>query len=80
MLDARRRALDARKQIAEAIDPLAARRTGKARKRGSFARVAEDWLTHKAKGWAPATTAKVRFYLHKDLLPRLGARPIADLS
>ena len=80
---ARQRRDDARKLLADGIDPSEYRKAGKAASKAargnSFAALAEAWYERKAKEWAPSTAAKARTYLDKDLIPALGDRPIAEI-
>jgi len=80
---ARERRDAARKLLAQGLDPSEQRKTdkreSKARRDNSFAAMAEAWYSKKSGTWAPATAAKARFYLDRDLLPALGERPIAEI-
>lgn len=78
---------EARKQIADGIDPSALikeqRQQAKANEL-TFKIVAERWYKDKAelalKPWAPATAHKARLYLEKDLYPALGDKPIESIT
>ncbi len=84
--DARERALDARRKVANGIDPGAERQaekqTGKAvlRGDGTLEVVAREWHARFAPTWAPdhATTQLRR--LERDVFPWLGARPVAEIA
>lgn len=80
---ARQQRQDARKLLADGVDPSEQRKADKAEAKAargnSFAALAEAWYNRKAKEWAPATAAKVRTYLDRDLIPALGNRPIAEV-
>ncbi|HEU0197640.1 MAG TPA: integrase arm-type DNA-binding domain-containing protein [Nevskiaceae bacterium] len=73
----------ARELVATGIDPSQQRRDDKAAQDAAtvntFAAMAERWFALKAQRWAPATAAKARTYLDRDLIPKLGTKPIADL-
>jgi len=77
---------EARVQIAQGIDPRsdrAARRRNGKDDDGTFAALAERWFAFKSPRWtdAPKGTAwKVRQYLDKDILPRLGHLPLAEIG
>jgi integrase len=81
--DARERHAAARRLLAQGIDPSAERKEGKRESKtrisNSFAALAEAWYTKKSAEWAPSTADKARFYLDSDLIPALGARPIAEI-
>ncbi len=80
---ARQRRDDARKLLADGVDPSEQRKADKAAAKASrgnsFTALAGAWYERKAKEWAPATAAKARTYLDKDLIPALGDRPIAEI-
>ena len=83
-LDARTKAREVKKGLVHGIDPIATKkeqkREEKAITRGTFKSVAEEWYAHKAKSWASETARKARESLDDDLLPKLGARPIAEIT
>ena len=82
--DARLRREEIRKQIANGIDPSAARKHAKLDKllkgTNTFDSVAEEWITKHSKKIAAVTTSKIRAMLKKDLLPWLGSRPITEIT
>ncbi len=55
-------------------------REKKAATRGSFEAVANEWHKHKARGWASETARKAREVLDDYLLPKLGKKPIKDIT
>jgi len=76
---------EARVQLAQGIDPRAARvaRRRNGNDDGTFAALAERWFTFKSPRWtdAPKGTAwQVRLYLDKDILPKLGPLALADIG
>lgn len=81
---ARMKASEARAQLADGIDPAAAKRLDKIAKKVSttntFSIVADEYLAKlRAEGRAPATVDKARWLI--DLArPQLGQRPIADIK
>lgn len=81
--NARQRREDARKLLAQGIDPSQARKdekaASKAARNNSFAALAEAWYSRKAAEWAPATAAKACTYLDHDLIPALGHRAMAEI-
>jgi integrase len=83
LAQARERHAEARKLLAEGVDPSAQRKADKqeeAKKRdNTFAAMAETWYAKKAPGWAPATARQARIYLDRDLIPSLGDRPMTEI-
>ena len=82
---ARERAAEARGQLAEGIDPLAARRAQRAALRAAsttFEAFAESFITAQAPGWRAGGKnedqwrASMRAYVY----PRLGAMPLGDIG
>lgn len=86
--DARRRRDAARKLLAEGINPSAQRKIdaeaaiAKAdhAKRGTFEKVATEWVAFKSSGWANETKRKAEFVLERYLTPALGKHDIATLA
>lgn len=88
---ARLRALEAKELIADGIDPRAQERAQEAQERQqqaaaalTFGEVAERWYSGNAelavRPWSESTARRARMYLDKDILPRLGHRPIAEIT
>lgn len=81
--DARERHAEARKLLAQGIDPSAQRKADKQeeekRRDNTFAAMAETWYAKKVAGWAPATARQARIYLDRDLIPSLGDRPMSEI-
>lgn len=81
---ARTKAREAKAGLVLGIDPIATKkdqkREEKAASRGTFKSVAEEWYAHKAKSWASETARKARESLDDDLFPKLGAKPIAEIT
>lgn len=81
---ARQRCNEARKLLANDIDPALFKAVKKQAKQqaseNTFEAVAREWYAKKLPGWAPATASKVKRYLEKDIFPWLGSRPIKDLG
>lgn len=82
--DARERRDVARKQVAAGIDPSEHRKAAKAanaEKLGNtFEVVAREWIAKQQKVWAEQTYIKKSRLLERDIYPRLGRRPIADVT
>ncbi|MFP3433584.1 integrase arm-type DNA-binding domain-containing protein [Paraburkholderia sp. SIMBA_061] len=82
--DARERRDDARKLVAQGIDPGEHKKAAKAatleRAANSFEVVAREWFARQAPGWAKSHADKVIQRLEKDIFPWLGKRAIGEIS
>ncbi|MGA8044308.1 MAG: Arm DNA-binding domain-containing protein, partial [Terracidiphilus sp.] len=74
---ARERHTEARKLLATGVDPMAERKAEKAAAENSFQSVARLWLAHWQDGKSPRHVDYVKRRMDADILPALGARPIA---
>ncbi|MDR4514905.1 integrase arm-type DNA-binding domain-containing protein [Nitrosomonas sp.] len=81
---ARIEATEVRTRLRRGIDPVEYRKSEKLEQqtaiRGTFRAIAEEWYSHKAKGWAKETARKAREILDDSLLPKLARKPVADIS
>ncbi|MGH9590749.1 MAG: tyrosine-type recombinase/integrase [Terracidiphilus sp.] len=77
---ARERHTEARKLLATGVDPMAERKAEKATAENSFQSVARLWLGHWQDGKSPRHVAYVTRRMDADILPCLGARPIAAIE
>ena len=77
---ARERHAEARKLLATGTDPMAERKAEKAAAEDSFQSVARVWLEHWQDGKSPRHVDYVKRRLDADILPCLGARPIAAIE
>jgi integrase len=84
LADARGKREAARRQIANTIDPsaiLKAQRAAKvAEAEGSFEAVAREWYAAKSPTWSASHAETVIGRLKLDVFPRLGARPIGEIT
>ncbi|MBA0015490.1 MAG: integrase arm-type DNA-binding domain-containing protein [Nitrosospira sp.] len=84
LLMARSVAQEARERLSNGEDPADikkdSKRAEKAAVRGTFKAIAEEWYAHKAKSWASETARKARESLDDDLFPKLGTKPIAEIT
>jgi integrase len=82
--DARDRRDDARKLLANGVDPSANRKASKQatadRSANSFEVVAREWFGKYGPGWAQSHSSKVINRLENDIFPYIGKRPIADIN
>lgn len=81
---AREKRDEARKQLADGIDPSEHRKVTKAARAeavgNSFEAVAREWFAKQSPAWALTHADKIIQRLEKDVFPWLGAKPIADIS
>lgn len=81
---ARRKLHEARALLADGVDPSQAKKERKRLARlnaaNTFSAVAMEWFERQEPTWAQSHSAKVLGRLKKDVLPRLGPRPIADIT
>lgn len=82
--DARERRDDARKLLANEVDPAENRKQQKAAKAGraanSFEAVAREWIAKNTPTWAITHTSKIVRRLEMYVFPWLGGRPIAEIT
>ena len=81
--DARQRRDDARKLLANGVDPSQARKAGKAlvaQEVESFEIIAREWHERHKATWTESTAKTNIFRLERDIFPHLGNRPIKDIT
>lgn len=77
---ARERHAAARKLLAIGTDPMAERKADKAAAENSFQTIARAWWQHWQDGKSPRHADSVKRRMDADILPCLGARPIAAIE
>ena len=81
---AREKRDEARKLLADAIDPSEHRKAVKASKQekaaNSFEVVAREWCSKNAKKWTENHGVRIIRRLENDVFPWIGAKPIADIK
>ncbi len=81
---ARDRRDDARKLLADGVDPSENRKAVKSAKTeraaNSFEVIAREWYSKKRPGWATSNAEKIIRRLENDAFPWLGGRPIAEIT
>lgn len=81
---ARERREDARRLLADGIDPNAHRKIHKEARaeslRNTFEAVAREWYSRELPVWAPAQAKKMTGILEKDLFPWLGSKAITEIK
>lgn len=82
--EAREKRDEARKQIANGVDPGAHKKALKTARRvsaaNSFEAVAREWYSKQVPTWAPGHAARVLGRLENDVFPYIGPRPIKDVT
>lgn len=77
---AREKRDDARRLVADGIDPSARRQAERSAAANTFVAVADEWLMIKKPSLAPGTWQRDHDQLHKWVVPYLGNRPIASIE
>ena len=81
---ARERHAEARKLLASGLDPMEQRKAEKTAQRtlsaDSFESIASSWMEHWKDGKSPRHVDYVKRRMEADILPCLGARPIAEIE
>ena len=84
LAEAREQHTEARKLWAKGIDPMAARKAEKTAEKAavedSFQAIAGLWLEHWQEGKSPRHVESTRRRMAMDILPVLGARPVAEIE
>ena len=75
---------DARKLLAQEIDPGAQRKQDKIERKlaqeNTFEAVARDWMKTKGKEWTDGYAAKTRACLERHAFPSMGSKPIKEIT
>jgi len=83
LLDARQRRDEARRQVAQGIDPGAVRKAQKqaaTEETETFEVIAREWHTKFTHKWSPGHATKILSALTRDLFPWIGRRPINEIK
>jgi integrase len=78
--EAREKRDEARKQIAQGVDPSAERKATKTAQTESFEAVAREWFAKFAPSWAESHSDKIMRRLERDVFPWIGARPVREIT
>lgn len=80
--DARARHQEARKHLAQGIDPSEVKKVIKSNLAGehSFKNIALEWIALKSPGWSPSHREKTLTILEKDIFPFIGDRQIDEIT
>jgi integrase len=77
---AREKRDDARRSVADGVDPGAKRRAEHDAETNTFVAVADEWLLTKKNSLTPATWERDHRQLHKWVVPYLGNKPISSIE
>jgi len=84
LADARKAHADARKALANGLDPVQQKRDAKAHARASaestFEALARRWHHGKRNQWTPANSVRIMRRMEMHLFPALGAVPVAEIT
>jgi integrase len=84
LAQARDKRTDARRALAEGVDPGELKKEAKAQiafdAENTFRAVAAEWMEHQQGRWTEDTAAAIKASLETHAYPRLGSRPIANLA
>ncbi|MBI5611909.1 MAG: tyrosine-type recombinase/integrase [Gammaproteobacteria bacterium] len=80
LAQARERCGQARKLLADGVDPGVLKQTNKAATENSFEAVAREWHAKFSPGWATSHADKIIRRLEGEVFPWLGSRPIGDVN
>lgn len=78
--EARERRENARRMVAQGIDPSAARKAEKEQGQDTFGAVALEWLAKQKGVWVPSHTKRQARRLEQHVLPYLGNKPVAEVT
>lgn len=80
---ARERREDARRLLANGIDPTShkqAEKTAQSALAHTFEELAREWYAYNSPRWATSTAAKALQYMEADILPVIGQRPVQEVT
>ncbi|MDE2149295.1 MAG: integrase arm-type DNA-binding domain-containing protein [Gammaproteobacteria bacterium] len=80
LAQARERRDEARKLLAQGIDPSAKRKAEKAAGQDTFEALAQEWFERHLSGKAPGHRDKIVRRLERDVFPWLGSKPVAEIT
>jgi integrase len=84
LAEARQRRDDARKLLANDVDPGEVKKASKAagaeKALNSFEVIAREWFKKNESTWVPSHADKIIRRLERDIFPWVGSKPIADLT
>lgn len=78
--EARVKREDAKRLLANGIDPGAAKKAEKESSAGTFEAIAREWLAKYSASWSPGHSDKIQRRLERDIFPWLGQRSIKQIT
>ena len=82
--EARERRDDARKLVANDIDPSEWRKSKKnlslIQSESSFESIAREWFNRQSSSWVPSHANRIIRRLERDIFPWIGTKPVADIT
>lgn len=69
LAEARSRRDEARRRLAQGIDPSAQRRAARAAQADSFEAVAREWFVQRTQSWVPSHADRIIRRLERDVFP-----------
>jgi integrase len=78
--DAREKRDEARKLLAQGIDPSAQKKATKAAEAETFEAIAREWFAKFQASWVASHADRIIRRLERDIFPWIGARPIREVS
>lgn len=83
LADARQRREDAKKMLANGVDPLEAKKALRSiqevQNTDSFEMIAREWMVKFSKEWSSVHTATIKERLERDVFPYMGAKLITEI-
>jgi integrase len=80
LADAREKRDEARKLLAQEIDPSAKRKAEKTASADTFEAVTREWHVIKSNIWTPSYARQVMTRMEADIFPELGAKPLSSIT
>ena len=84
LIKAREKRDEARRLVAEGIDPSEHRKLHKARREelgnNTFEAIAREWFSKELPAWAPSQAGKMKGILENNIYPWIGGRPITEIK
>jgi len=71
---------DAKRMLANGIDPGAAKQAEKVAAAGTFEAISREWISKYSSSWTPGHAERILRRLERDIFPWLGHRPINQIT
>lgn len=79
LADARDSLLDAKKELADGVDPIASKKATSNQTKNSFELIAREWLS-KNDLWSEGHRRQVVISLERDAFPHIGDKPVTEIT